>query len=269
MPQKTRLDVGSPNFDLYFAHEFKQKITPQGKEGLPKDISFKIFRKGDEFNPKNTSKLNFVERLFVLWKALKKRWWLIVEDHEKGLGMDEFCRAWQEQRKRDYGSRNADDFSQSGNFLLASKEVADMFDYLNHLSNGPAYNYVIKSKNNFPPIPNKAADNRKRMMALVEFFMEYDKNKKTWCSEYNVSIPEWYVLLALYHGNEVKGSPIHKEIFRRAYQSSPTKIKRCFGVLQAKGYIHKTGERSGAKLRITPLGTELVNNIINKYVLSF
>lgn len=269
MPQKTRLDIGSSNFDLYFAHEFKNKITPQGKEELPKDIAFKIFRKGDEFNPKNTSKLNFIERIFVLWKAIKKRWFLVIEDEEHGISIDEYLKLKEEMRHRNYDLKAVETFSESGGLVLASKELGDYLSYLNYLSNSNAYNYFIKAKNNFPPIPNKASEYRNRMMYIVNFLISYESKKKTWVAEHGITIPEWFVLLSLYHGNEVVGSPIHKEVFKRSYQSSPAKLKSAFGTLQLKGYIQKTGERSGAKLRITALGIDLLNNILNKYCLNF
>jgi hypothetical protein len=264
MPLKTRIDINSPNFDLFFAQEFKNKITPQGKEGLPRDISFKIFRKGDEFNPKNTSRLSFMERMFVMWKALKKRWWIVVEDDEQGLGMDDFCAQWQEQRK----APKSKEFSESANFILCSKEVGNVFAYLNELANGPAYNYALKSKNNFPNIPNPAAEHAKRSEYLCRFLAHYEGNKKKWVSEMSISIPEFLVLIYLYQHKEVAGAYLYNDYYKRAYQSSPTKIKTSFGTLQHRGYIQKIGITRGAIFKITPLGIDIINTILSKYIVN-
>lgn len=264
MPLKTRIDLNSPNFDLFFAQEFKHKITPQGKEGLPRDIAFKIFRKGDEFNPKNTSRLSFMERMFVMWKALKKRWWIVVEDDERGLGMSDFCAEWQEQKK----APRSTEFSESAHFILCSKEVGNVFAYLNELANGPAYNYALKSKNNFPNIPNPAAEHAKRSEYLCRFLAHYEGNKKKMVAEMSISIPEFLVLLYLYYNKEVQGGVLYNDIFKRAYQSSPTKIKAAFRTLQFRGLIDKKGETRWSILNITPLGKDLINSILTKYIVN-
>jgi hypothetical protein len=229
-----------------------------------KDISFKLFRGGGKVNATNTSKLNIIYKIYILWKCLRKRWWLIFEDEENGMSTEEFIKLKEYEKKRDYSTERATSLISSGTFVLASKELATNFSYLNYLSNSAAYNFVVKNKNN---PTNKADEWNKRMKYLAKVFRWYESNKKVWVSEYGISIPEWYVLLYLYDGNEVLGSPIHKEFYRRTYQSSPTKIKRCFGVLQSKKLIEKTGEARGAKLRITGLGIDTVNRILTKYAI--
>ena len=265
MPLKTLLDISAENFDYFFANEAKN-ISPIAKESLPRDIAYRLYKGGASFNPKYTSRLNFLQRIFVLWKCLKKRIYIVVEDEENGITEGEFLKLRQQLKQRDYGIDKASSFMPSATFVLANKELCDSFSYMNRLCISPAYNYLTKGKNR---IKNPANEWSRQMKYIVRFLMEYDKNKKTWVAEYKLDIPEWYILISLYHGEEVKGSPIHQEIFRRAYQSSQSKLKRSFGTLQAKGLISKTGEGKGAKMRITPLGTDMVNNIVSKYALNF
>jgi hypothetical protein len=264
MSFKTLFDIGSENFDYYFFNQL-QNISPKAKDELPRDISFKLFRGGGKVNATNSSKLNVVSKIFILWKCLKKKWWLFVEDEENGMSTEEFIKLREAAKKRDYSSEKASSLISSGTFVLASKELATNLSYLNYLSNSPAYNYISKNKNK---VENKADEWNDRMTYIVKFFRWYEANKKVWVSQYGISIPEWYVLLYLYDGREVFGSPIHKEFYRRTYQSSPTKIKRCFGVLQTKGLISKTGDGRGAKLRITALGVDRVNTILTNYALN-
>ena len=41
-----------------------------------------------------------------------------------------------------------------------------------------------------------------------------------------------------------------------------------FGTLEIKGYIEKFGKSNGMKMRITPLGKDKINTIVNQYVLN-
>jgi hypothetical protein len=153
-----------------------------------------------------------------------------------------------------------------GTVVFANKELSECCAYLNRLSSSPAYNYLIKGKNN---IPCPTAERNKEMAYICRFLVEYEKNKKTWVAAYGISIPEWLVLIYLYHGKEIIGSPIYKEVYRRAYQSSPTKLRGCFSTLQNKKFIQKTGTGKGAMMSITPLGKDTVDGILTRYALNW
>ena len=264
MSLKTRFDVDCDNLSLYFADEI-EKISPQSKSELPKDISFKLFRGGGKFNSNSTSKLGFLAKLYVLWKALNKRWWIVIEDEDRGMTPGQFMELRKAYRNRDYGVEKANTLVMSGTFVMADKELSQCFAYLNRLSTSPAYNYLIKGKNK---ATCPAAEWSKQMAYICSFLVAYEKNKKSWVSTYNVSIPEWLVLIYLYNGNEIVGSPIYKEVFKRAYQSSPTKLRNCFSTLQNKKLIQKTGTGKGAKISITALGKDTVDSILTKYALN-
>jgi hypothetical protein len=101
MSFKTLFDIGSENFDYYFFNQL-QNISPKAKDELPRDISFKLFRGGGKVNATNSSKLNVVSKIFILWKCLKKKWWLFVEDEENGMSTEEFIKLREAAKKRDY-----------------------------------------------------------------------------------------------------------------------------------------------------------------------
>lgn len=261
---KTRFDIDCEALDLFFSHEI-EKISPQAKADIPKDVAFKLFRGGGKFNTKSTSKLGFIAKLYILWKCLNKRWWIVIEDEERGMTPGQFMGLREAYRTRDYGVDQATLLKSSGSLVLASKELSESFAYMHRLSVSPAYNYLIKGKNK---ITNGATEWSQQMAYICSFLVCYEKNKKVWVSGLNIEMPEWLILIYLYHGKEVPGAPIYKEVYRRAYQSSPTKLRRCFSVLQAKGLIQKTSQTSTAKISITALGKDTVETILTKYALN-
>lgn len=266
MPNKTLFDLSSENLDLFFCHEL-EKISPQAKSELPKDIAFKLYRGGGKLNTKSTSKLSFLAKLYVLWKCLNKRWWLVIEDENQGITPGQFMELRKLYKKRDYGTDQGNVLTSYGTMVLANKELGESLSYLNNLSNSPAYNYLMGGKNK---VDNETEAYSTRMRYIVSTLMFYEARKKTWVAETGITIPEWLVLLYLYSKDtETLGSPIYKDAFKRAYQSSPHKLQQCFAVLQGKKMVQKTGEKRAARLRITALGKETIDRILTKYVLNW
>lgn len=265
MPVKTRFDISSENFDLFFDHELA-KITPEAKDGLPGDVMFKIFRKGGKVNSTSTSKLSFISKMFILVKCLKKRFYVVVEDEEAGIKMEDFNNIPRLLKERDLGADNSDPLMARGGFLLASKEVCDTYAYLNALSGSASYNYLLKGKNS---VPNPTTEADKVVIGITKFLTHYEGNKKTFVSQTGISMPEFYVLLFLYRGGEIKSSILYQEVFKRAYQSSPTKVKTAFGTLQQRKYITKYGNTKNTILQITPLGKSFLRGILDKYILNW
>lgn len=261
---KTRFDLDCENFDYYFA-SIVPTLTPLQKEKLPRDITFKLFRKGGDFNTTSSSKLGFIAKLVILWKCLRKRIWIVVEDEENGLSVDQFLELREAEKKKDYSIERASGFIASATFITANKELGDTFAYLNLLSTSPAYNYLMKGKNK---IPNKTKEWVDQMAYICRFLTCYEGNKKRVVSETGMTPPEWYILISIYHGKLVKSSSIWKETFRYSYQNSRGKMKAAFIPLQNKGYIEKDGAKSATHFRITPLGREIVNDILAKYALN-
>lgn len=262
--QKTLFDIECENFDLFFVNEI-EKISPVAKSELPKDVAFKLFRGGGKLNTKSTSKLGFIAKLFILWKALNKRWWLVIEDEEKGMTPGQFMELRKAYRKRDYGTDQGNVLRSSGGLVLANKELSECFSYLNRLSVSPAYNYLLGGKNK---VDNHTEDWMRKMRYIANVFAYYESRKKSWVASMGVSIPEWLILIYLYPKGSVNGAPIYKEFYKRAYQSSPTKLVRSFSVLQRKGYIEKTGTTKQAQFNITALGIDTVNTILTRYALN-
>lgn len=262
---KTRFDIGGgESFDYFFASLLPQ-INPLAKEAIPKDVSFKLFRGGGEPNIKNTSKLDFAAKLYILWRCLRKRWWIVVEDEEGGLSIEDFVNLRDAVKKREYGQEKSNDLISHGTFITSSKELSDTFSYLNYLSASPAYNYLIKSKNK---IPNKVAEHEKHVQYVFKFLSYYESQKKRFVAETGISIPEFYVLAAAYHGQEMKSSILHTDIYKRAYQSNPNRIKKATRTLCERGYMETFGSTNNKKVRVTALGKDAVRQLAMKYILN-
>lgn len=264
MPNKTIFDVACENFDLYFAREI-QSITSEGKSKLPRDISFKLFRRGGEWDSRSTNRLSFLAKLFVLLRSLKKRFIVIIEDEEKGIGLDQYKDIRRNIKERDYSVQAAEDGRMTFDFYLGNRELMDAFQYLNQLHTSPAYNFLLRNKN-VPP--NKYDEANKEMAYIVKFIAFWESNKKNVVADTSLLIPEIYVLLCLFDGKETLGATIYNERFKRAYQSSPGKIKQAFGTLQNRKYIIKYGQGKGAKMQITALGRQILVQTLHKYAIN-
>lgn len=261
---KTLFDIDCEPLDLYFSHEM-EKISPTAKAELPRDVAFKMFRGGGKFRTNSTSRLGFLAKLYILWKALNKRWWIFIEDEENGMTTGQFLELRKAYKKKDYSPDQANVLKSSGTMVLASKELGDTLTYLNRLSASGSYNYVMKGKNT---PKNKTAEDAGQRAYIVKFIGNYEANKKNIISAGGLTMPEFYVLLTIFDGKDVLMSFISKEKFKRAYQSSTSKIKTAFGTLQARGLVVKTGVSRGATLQITSSGKELLNGILENFVLN-
>lgn len=262
---KTTFDISCQNLDNFFANQIPN-LTPEAKDGLPRDVIFKLFRKGGDFNSTSTSKLGFITKLYILCRSLRKRWYIVIEDEENGLRLDQYKDIPRLIRERDYGTDKAEDLVAKGGLILGSKELVDAYAYLNRLSMSPAYNYLTGVKN-MPKNPVTEAD--KKDQYVIKFLLKWEGAKKDIVSKTGLSMPEIYVLLALYGGDETPGVMLYTELFKRAYQSSPGKIKLAFSSLQQRGYIVKYGVIKGARLQITGLGKDVIRGILDKFLLNW
>lgn len=258
-------DIQHENFELYFGRSVEH-LAPYQKEKLPKETTFKLFRRGGVFSARSTNKLSFLEKIFVLWKALNRRIYIIVEDHENGLDTEAFLKLREDEKKKRVGNEQANEMIVSSTFVLASKELCQTLSYLNEISVSPIYNYLQRFKNT---PKSKIADYKHQMNQVMRFFSNYEATKKKMVMESGLNMPEFLVLIYIYNGEITQSSHIYKEVYRYCFQSSKTRIKQAFGSLQVKGYIEKIGVGRYAQIRITVLGTSKINEVTDKYFKNF
>lgn len=261
---KLQFDIECVNFEHFFEAQ-ASGMTEGQREQLPKELLYKIFTKGFRVNTKMSGKLSFIAKLFVLFKALRKRWIIIVEDDANGMTEEEYFKFKDLTAKRNYGQDNANELISTGTFVLGCTELVNTYSRLNNLSNSAAYNYLTKGKNKDYTKPEEYIRNQNY---ICRFVNHYDSQKKKIVMETGLTMAEWITLTYLYDGTERLGSFLYKEKFKYSYNSSSTKIKVSFGTLQSKGLITKHGTGKGCKLQITALGKEKTNSILQKYVVN-
>lgn len=260
---KLQFDIECTNFQYFFEAQ-AAGMTEGQREQLPKELLYKIFTKGFRVNTKMSGKLSFLAKLFILFKALKKRWIIIVEDDVNGMTEEEYFKLKALTKKRDYGQDNTNELISHGTFVLGCTELINTYTRLNHLSTSPAYNYLTRGKNKDYTKPDEYIRN---MNYITRFLNHYDSQKKRIVMESGLTMAEWITLTYLYDGLEKNGSYLYKEKFKYSYNTSSTKIKVSFGTLQNKGLIVKHGTGKGTKLQITALGKEKTGSVIQKYVI--
>lgn len=262
MPLK--YDISSQNFDNYFSIQVAG-IGEKQKDELPRELNYKIFKKGYKQNANGITKLSFLSKIFVLVKALRKRMVILVED-ENGLSMEEYLKYMSlTPKKQELTLFAGENLVTDATFVLAKKEVMDTYVYMNELSASKQYNYLTKGKN---PQINKTTKDVKERAYLARFLSYYESNRKRLTVNTGINFSEWMVLIYLYEGDYMKSSTIHKDWYKYSFNSSATKLKLAFSSLQQKGYVDKIGGMSNAQLRISTLGKKKCDDLMSKYALN-
>lgn len=259
-----QFDILCENFDLFFEKEL-EKITEPQKKLLPEELVYRIINKGGVVHSKSTRKLSFLSKLFILFKALNKRCIIIIEDEEKGVTEEEFFKLKKKIVKHDFGESNASELVTHLTFVLGNKELIDGYHLLSLMSASPAYNYLVRSKNKDY---SKGAEWLTAMNYISRFVSNYEANRKRIAMQTGLTMADWLVLIYLYHGNLVKSSAIYKDFYKYSYNSSASKIKGSFRLLQDRKYVEKVGSTKLAKIRITALGRDKVNEVMAKFVVN-
>jgi predicted transcriptional regulator len=259
---KWKWDFVNDNFDEFVAAHI-MAITPEQMQKLPSEIAFKI-KKGSK---SATGSLSFLQKLYFLYKHRRSRFFVVFEDQEKGFSMQQFEEYRQNFKHRTPSISEAEQLSAEFGFCFGSKEVIESLDYLNMLSVGPAYKYIIQQRN--ASVRSAKVKNFKESIThIIRMLTFYEANKKRIGVDLGVAVPEWYILMHLYE-KESKGSEAYNSKFKGAYNSNKVQLIKALTTLAAKGLIEKFGGNKFASYRITAEGTELVHKILYKYVLDY
>lgn len=257
-----KYDVIHENFDGYFEQR-ATKLTEQQKSLLPRKLMVKLYKKGGRIsNALNTSKLNFLEKVYILFKMFKSRWYIVVED-ENGGSLEDWENLRKAVKKREVSENNNNRVVNEGHFFLANKETCDAFSYINEICTSPAYGYLVGAKNN-----TGIAKWKREVYYITSFISNYESIKKMFLINTGLKLPEWYVLVYIYDKKNVLTVGIYKEVYKQAFSASPTQIKTALGTLQDKKMIVKQGYTKGATINITEYGKDVVNKILSKYIIN-
>lgn len=259
-------DIQNDNFELFFEKQL-EGITEAGKQALPTHLIGKLFYVTDDqkINRSQLRRIPFLGKLWILYRSLKKRIWIVVENEETGLSMEDFVALREAMKKRDFGQKKAEGLMTNSTFVTGSKELGEYLDYMNYLSASPIYRY-LNGYRNFKK--TDTAEYKDQMDFIVRMMRFYEGNKTRWMDEKGINIPEYYVLLYLYDKEFVKGAEMYKSTFKRGINSSGYAIRTAWGTLSSKGLIVKSGTGKGLKLRISPMGIELINYVLTRYAIN-
>lgn len=260
----TKLDIGNDNFDNYFAKQIVG-LNESQRTDLPEDIAHRLFRRGGEYRSNSSFRLTFLHKLLVLWKALRHRFFIVVESNEGGMSVEDFFAHKSAIKKRDLSTPVAKTFEESFSFVTGSKELMDYLEYLNDLNRSPAYHYLSRTKNTKK---SKQAVFKDQRSYVLKFLANYEGVKKTMVTQTGLSMSDIMVLYILYPGHEVKSNLIYTKIYRYSFHSSARRIKVSFSTLQSLGYISKVGGSKTTKFKVTALGISKLDEILDKYILN-
>lgn len=260
--KKLRFDIQSDNFDFYF-EKIVTGITDEQKALLPKQLGLSRVNDGGVSFSK-MRKLPFLAKVWILFYVFGKNVFITVGDNK--ITDDDVKELKISVRKNDIGADNAQWLISKGLFSIGPKEMVDTYHFINRLSSGPAYNYLIKGKNSRK---TNTSVSRNRMEYIVRFLRHYEANKKKWNLATGVNMAEFYILIALYDKSRLHGRDIYHRTFDQAYQSSIHSMKKGIKSLQAKYFILKSPHKKTNDITysITPQGINFVNDVIEKYAI--
>lgn len=259
-----KYDIQCDNFDEFFALQVA-KASENQKELLDKELLNSLYAFSSKARVQKIAKMNFFSKMFVLFKMLKKRCIIIVEDEVNGMDEEQFFEWKKRLPKQEYTTGNSEELITHSFFALGNKELVDTFHKLNGLSASRAYSYMIGSKNKSPKAKTSWQDN---MDYIFRFLSHYEGNRKRISMQTGLNMPEWLVLIYLYKGEWTQGKAMYQERYKYSFNTNARSIRSAFGSLRGKGYIEKVGETVNAKLRITALGRDKVNEIAQKFVVN-
>jgi len=248
------------NFDRYFIQRAKL-MSESEKVKIPKTFLDRLFtRRGNV----STRRITFFQKIYILLKAFGTNTYILIRDPE-GSTPEEFMKLL-----KDAKSKKFDDIAisermiASGVFVLSSAEMIDTIANLNYKNVSPAYNYILRLKNagkkNFYKY-------KKEANFVSEMLVQYESTKAHIAKLKNLHHAEWYTLIWLYNGKEKIGSETYLNIFKGAFMAKQRTFNTAYNKLIDKGLIERVGRNKTAKYRITPLGIDMVNDLLSNYII--
>lgn len=247
--------IDSEGFDAFFCHHMAN--ATDGQIALIPESIRRIQR----------NRLTFFEKLFVLFRAFNKTIYLVAKDEKEGLTPEQFCKWDEEEKKRAYNTENSNDLVMRAGFVLGDRDVCNGLLFQRNLGATSLFKYLSNyHKNKSGPKPYNTRD---AMQDICKMLMHYEGLKKKMLKELAITIPEWYTLLHFANGEEKSGLLVYSGVFAHAANSSRPQLHRAMRRLVDDGYLQKFKKTNGATYRITPLGIDLLQRALSKYVTNF
>lgn len=261
--EKVKLDIVSENFDKYFA-KICSDLAPSQKAVIPTSLLSLIFGRAGKVLINKLWKVGFLARMYILTMVVKRRVFILVEgnDSEDAMSLHDFVNYRKNIKEKNTGEAPTLEMISHGHFVVGAKELVEGIEYLNMVSAGPVYNYLINLKNTKRDAYSEWKTQREY---IIRFLLNYESHKRKWVKQFDVDMSEFLVLMYGYDGREFNGGQIYNGPVKNAYYSSGADIRRALSSLRHRGYITKTGVSVNARYRITPIGRHVVDEILDTY----
>ncbi len=257
---KFKCDFRVENFDRFFEYKVKNSTTEQ-RERLPFSIGQRLFRKDGTLT---TSRLNFLQQLYILSQGIDSEIFLLVKNKDTGLGVVEFEKFQKNIKQRKYTQDESDDYFGKGIMVLAGKDVIDWMSHINGVSLSAPYNFALRMANTRD---QKMPAHEKELVYFAKMISTYEGNKKRIIKDRQLSMPEWYILLYLCDGKERSATNVYEEVYAGALNASRAPILASFKKLVMRGYIQIFGKGKATTYSITPIGKAEIKTVIKKYII--
>lgn len=258
---KLTVDIQSENFNFFFANECADMLEYQ-KAQIPHKWLAKMFKANGEFR-KTSDTLPFLAKIYILYKALGKRFFIVM-DSEQGVDKQDFLQLMNGEILEP--EQAIDKLRVGGMFVLGNKELSDGVSRVHALASGPTYNFLVKSKNT---APSKIAEHSRQMAYIGKLISHYEGRRKKWQLEFGLTSQEWYLLTYILDGKEYVFRKIVSDVYSNAMAATRPMLQTALTSLRRKGYVDKIGATKFAKIKITALGKEVTQAIISRFFLNF
>lgn len=255
-----KYDIYNESFDAYF-RDILATITPAQKENMPLDLLAKVFKGGDA----NSNLLSQNEKTYILSRVFGKQVAIVIQDEDKGFGINEFQGALKAQKAK---MKNIDLLNKpvvNANFIFSDKQVFESLMYLNHAYCSDIYSLIKKIN---PAGISKTAKEKSTVKAaikhLADLLMSYERHKKRIVMQYDLDVPKIYALL-YFSGHAGKlGMDFYQKDFKHAYSANERSLKQAVMGLWRSGHLERRGGARYIRYSLSAKGIETLDKMLRK-----
>lgn len=258
----TEFDVQTENFNGYFEMLIKE-MSEEQKNKIPDKLKNKLISLNNGAIRPN--KLNYLEKIYILEKALGKTVYTVIEDTEdkNAMSIDHYRMYAEQARKNQSLSSEANVMINGGAFVIGGRDLVRWLFHLNDVCVSGAYNHALKIRN---IKPQNIFKERKSLYYFVNLLIHYEGNKRRIIRDYGISMAEFFCLLYFYDSDNKSASPLYEDILANAVKVNKYTILKALKSIHDKKYIEKYGTKQQPTYCITSYGINIVNDILVKYI---
>lgn len=269
-PQKgiIRYDVYNPNLDIMLT-ELVQEMTEVQRINLPKDITNKLFRRGNL----SIGNLRINEKMYLLSSVFKRQVAIVVSgkpDSQEGVNPVDFTKMLKASKGKASTLEVAEELYTEGVFVIGDKDLMESIGFSRLICCTDIWRTVIPAVRRKPKLGKitKFEEHRRAFKSIVAMYGNYESNKRRITMDFGFSMPEWYAMLHFYD-SEKKGTSFYADRFKLSLAASRSNMKNALTRLVRDGYLSARGGTLKRLYTLTAKGEEAMLNIFDKIVLNY